>query len=100
MCRSIRESPDGKYELVMVRLELIPRWVKEQKTEYSTINVATKLVFCDAPRHRRCLSPADESQGKGFSRDWYDVNPFLFPYASQAKRCNPLMATSGKKTRR
>jgi putative SOS response-associated peptidase YedK len=60
----IRESPDGKYELVMVRWGLIPRWSKEPKTEYSTINaraetVAIKPVFRDAFRRRRCLIPAD-----------------------------------------
>lgn len=60
----IRETPDGHYELVMVRWGLIPRWSKEPKTEYSTINaraetVAAKPAFRDAFRRRRCLIPAD-----------------------------------------
>lgn len=60
----IRVSPEGKYELVMVRWGLIPRWSREPKTEYSTINaraetVATKPAYRDAFRRRRCLIPAD-----------------------------------------
>jgi putative SOS response-associated peptidase YedK len=60
----IRETSEGQYELVMVRWGLIPRWSKEPKTEYSTINaraetVAEKPAFRDAFRRRRCLIPAD-----------------------------------------
>lgn len=60
----IRESPEGKYELVMARWGLVPRWAKEPKTGYSMINaraetVAEKPAFRDAFRRRRCLIPAD-----------------------------------------
>lgn len=60
----IRESPEGKYELVMARWGLIPRWAKEPKTGYSMINaraetVTAKPAFRDAFRRRRCLIPAD-----------------------------------------
>lgn len=61
---AIRLTPDNERELVPLTWGLIPRWSKEPKTPYSTINaraetVADKPAFRDAFRHRRCLIPAD-----------------------------------------
>jgi putative SOS response-associated peptidase YedK len=61
---AVRLTPDDERELVPLTWGLIPRWSKEPKTPYSTINaraetVAVKPAFRDAFRHRRCLIPAD-----------------------------------------
>ncbi|MDD5328658.1 MAG: SOS response-associated peptidase [Sulfuricella sp.] len=60
---AIRASGDGGYRLVFLHWGLIPRWSKEGRTSYSTINaraetIEEKAVYRDAFRHRRCLIPA------------------------------------------
>lgn len=59
-----RNTERGRRELAQLYWGLIPRWAKEPKTPYSTINaraetVATKPTFRDAFRRRRCLVAAD-----------------------------------------
>lgn len=59
-----RTAGDGHRELVLLRWGLIPRWSKEPKSAYSTINaraetVATKPAFRFAFQHHRCLIAAD-----------------------------------------
>ncbi|MCS3902200.1 putative SOS response-associated peptidase YedK [Methylohalomonas lacus] len=52
------------YQLGLFQWGLVPHWLKEPKTQYSTINakvetVADKPFYRDAFRQRRCLVPAD-----------------------------------------
>lgn len=61
---AVRLDKDGAQELADLRWGLIPRWSKDEKPGYSTINaraetVASKPAFRDAFRKRRCLIPAD-----------------------------------------
>lgn len=74
-----RNSASGARELVSLRWGLIPHWVKEPGTGYSTINaraetVADKPAYRDAFRQRRCLIPAD-----GFY-EWKPDRPRKQPY--------------------
>lgn len=60
----IRAGAAPRFELVTMKWGLVPRWSKEPKSGYSTINaraetVASKPAFRDAFRRRRCLIPAD-----------------------------------------
>lgn len=55
---------DGQRELAMLRRGLIPRWSKDPKIVYSTINARAETVdkkpaFRDAFKSRRCLVVAD-----------------------------------------
>lgn len=59
----IREE-NGKRRFALTRWGLIPHWAKDMKIGYSTINaraetVASKPVFRNAFKFRRCLIPAD-----------------------------------------
>jgi putative SOS response-associated peptidase YedK len=54
----------GKREFVPMRWGLVPYWAKDAKIGYSTINaraeeVASKPLFREALKRRRCLIPAD-----------------------------------------
>ena len=54
----------GKPEFTLMRWGLVPYWAKDPKIGYTTINaraeeVATKPLFRDALKSRRCLVPAD-----------------------------------------
>jgi len=54
----------GAPEFALMRWGLVPFWAKDAKIGYSTINarseeVASKPVFREALRKRRCLVPAD-----------------------------------------
>lgn len=57
----VRSGASGR-ELVLARWGLVPRWSKQPKSKYSTINaraetVADKPTYRDCFRHRRCLIP-------------------------------------------
>jgi len=54
----------GKPEFALMRWGLVPYWAKDPKVGYTTINarseeVATKPLYRDAVKKRRCLVPAD-----------------------------------------
>jgi putative SOS response-associated peptidase YedK len=54
----------GKREFALMRWGLIPYWAKDAKIGYSTINaraedVASKPLYREALKNRRCLIPAD-----------------------------------------
>lgn len=58
----VRDTAQGR-ELTMARWGLVPRWWKEEKSRYSTINaraetVAEKPTYREAFRRMRCLIPA------------------------------------------
>ena len=58
----VRDTAKGR-ELAMARWGLVPRWWKEEKSRYSTINaraetVAEKPTYREAFRRMRCLIPA------------------------------------------
>ncbi len=61
----VRVNADtGKREFVPMRWGLVPYWAKDAKIGYSTINaraeeVASKPLFREALKKRRCLIPAD-----------------------------------------
>jgi len=74
----VRATASGR-ELVMVRWGLVPRWSREPRTKYSTINariesVAEKPAYRESFRQRRCLVPAD-----GFY-EWHESNGTKTPY--------------------
>lgn len=59
----IHESPAG-YSMEAMWWGLVPHWLKDPQTKYSTINakvetVAKKPFYRDAFKSRRCLVPAD-----------------------------------------
>lgn len=61
---AIRLNEAGEREAIDLRWGLIPRWAKDEKIAYSTINaraetVASKPAFRDAFKRRRCLIAAD-----------------------------------------
>jgi putative SOS response-associated peptidase YedK len=54
----------GKREFALMRWGLVPYWAKDPKVGYTTINaraeeVATKPLYREAFKRRRCLIPAD-----------------------------------------
>ena len=54
----------GKREFTLMRWGLVPYWAKDAKVGYTTINaraeeVATKPLYREAFKRRRCLIPAD-----------------------------------------
>ncbi len=79
-----RETPGANYELVMVRWGLIPRWFKEAKTEYSTINARAETVAAK-PAFR-------EAQANGVLRPIND----RMPVGEQPARRRSLAARSGR----
>jgi putative SOS response-associated peptidase YedK len=61
---AIRETDQGKRELVPLRWGLVPFWSKGPDSRYSMINaraetVSSKPAYRDAFKHRRCLIPAE-----------------------------------------
>lgn len=84
----VRRGEHGR-ELAMLKWGLLPRWVKEPKTQYSTINaraetVDTKAAFRWVFQHHRCLVPAD-----GFY-EWKQVEGRKQPYYIQLKSREPF----------
>lgn len=60
----VRQDPNGRREMVLVRWGLIPGWSKGPDQRFSMINaraesVAQKPAYRNAFRYRRCLIPAD-----------------------------------------
>lgn len=76
----------GKREFALMRWGLVPYWAKDAKIGYTTINaraedVATKPLYREACKRRRCLIPADafyEWQQTGTKAK----QPFAFALAS------------------
>lgn len=76
----------GKREFALMRWGLVPYWAKDAKVGYTTINaraeeVATKPLYREAFKRRRCLIPADafyEWQQTGAKTK----QPFAFGLAS------------------
>jgi len=76
----------GKREFALMRWGLVPYWAKDAKVGYTTINaraedVATKPLYREAFKRRRCLIPADafyEWQQTGTKAK----QPFAFALAS------------------
>ena len=76
----------GKREFALMRWGLVPFWAKDAKVGYSTINaraeeVATKPLYREAFKNRRCLIPADAFY------EWQRIDaktkrPFAFGLAS------------------
>ncbi len=61
---TIRQTDQGKRELVPLRWGLVPSWSKGPDNRYSMINaraetVATKPAYRNAFKHRRCLIPSE-----------------------------------------
>jgi putative SOS response-associated peptidase YedK len=87
----VRLAPEGR-ELALLRWGLVPRWAKDTKIAYSTINarvetVESKPAFRDAFQKRRCLVVADgfyewPARGTGTKQPWLftmkDNGPFAF----------------------
>jgi putative SOS response-associated peptidase YedK len=77
----VRFTPKaGSRTLDLMRWGLVPYWAKDIKTGFSTINamaetVATKPVFREAFRRRRCLVPLDNFY------EWQAVGTGKQPYA-------------------
>jgi putative SOS response-associated peptidase YedK len=83
----VRLSADtGKREFALMRWGLVPYWAKTEKLGLSTLNaraeeVASKPLFREAFRRRRCLIPADAFY------EWQQLDaktkrPFAFDLAS------------------
>ena len=81
----------GKREFALMRWGLVPNWAKDPKIGYSTINaraeeVASKPLYREALKRRRCLIPADAFY-EWQKRDAKTKRPFAFgmqsgePYA-------------------
>jgi putative SOS response-associated peptidase YedK len=84
----IRDTESGR-EMVMVKWGLIPRWSKEPKTKYPTINarietVAEKPTYRTPFKHQRCLIPAD-----GFY-EWKVVDGRKVPHHIRMKNGGPF----------
>jgi putative SOS response-associated peptidase YedK len=80
------DANTGKREFALMRWGLVPYWAKDAKIGYSTINaraeeVASKALYREAFKKRRCLIPADafyEWQQTGVKAK----QPFAFALAS------------------
>lgn len=62
--RAVRQTEDGKRELVPLRWGLVPSWSKGPDSRFSMINaraetVSSKPAYRNAFKHRRCLIPAE-----------------------------------------
>ena len=84
-----RNTVGGSRELAFLHWGLIPHWVKEPKTGYSTINaraetVAEKPIFRNPFRHRRCLIAAD-----GYY-EWCKLERAKQPYFIKLKDGQPF----------
>lgn len=85
----IRQSPDGKRVLQLLRWGLIPHWAKDPLIGNKLNNargesLADKPSFSDAFRRRRCLIPAS-----GFF-EWKTDGKVKTPYYFQLKSAEPL----------
>jgi putative SOS response-associated peptidase YedK len=80
----------GKREFALMRWGLVPFWAKDEKLRLSTINAraeeaASKPLFREAMKKRRCLIPADafyEWQRPHPGADPKTRRPFAFALAS------------------
>ena len=87
---AIRQSREGRRELIPLRWGLVPHWAAQADTSgHSMINaraetVATKPAFRSAFRCRRCLIPAD-----GFY-EWKNTGRIRQPYFIRLKDGLPL----------
>ena len=89
----VRASPEGGRELVLMRWGLVPRWSKEPKVSYSTINAMAETVhlkpaYRAAFRRRRCLVPAS-----GWY-EWEETPPGRRPWFFKPK-AGDLLAFAG-----
>jgi putative SOS response-associated peptidase YedK len=85
----IRQSPEGKRVLHLLRWGLVPHWAKDPSIGNKLSNargesVAEKPSFRDAFRRRRCLIPAD-----GFY-EWKTDGKVKQPYFISLKSGEPL----------
>ncbi len=85
----IRQSPEGKRVLHLLRWGLVPRWAKDPGIGNKLSNargesVAEKPSFRDAFRRRRCLIPAD-----GFY-EWKTEGKVKQPFFISLKSGEPL----------
>lgn len=86
----VREEEPGRRELVFVRWGLIPAWAEDPaKLKLSLFNaraegVATKPMFRNAFKNRRCLIPAS-----GFY-EWQQQPHHKQPFFTKAKDGHPL----------
>jgi putative SOS response-associated peptidase YedK len=85
----IRQSPEGKRVLHLLRWGLVPHWAKDPSIGNKLSNargesVAEKPSFRDAFRRRRCLIPAD-----GFY-EWKTEGKMKQPYFISLKSGEPL----------
>lgn len=85
----IRQSPEGKRVLHLLRWGLVPHWAKDPSIGNKLSNargesVAEKPSFRDAFRRRRCLIPAD-----GFY-EWKTEDKVKQPYFISLKSGEPL----------
>jgi putative SOS response-associated peptidase YedK len=85
----IRQSPEGKRVLHLLRWGLVPHWAKDPSIGNKLNNargesVAEKPSFRDAFRRRRCLIPAD-----GFY-EWKTEGKVKQPYFISLKSGEPL----------
>lgn len=89
----IRQSPDGKRVLHLLRWGLVPRWAKDNSIGARLTNargetMATKPSFRDAFKRRRCLVPAS-----GFY-EWKTEDKIKQPFYISL-RSGELMALAG-----
>ncbi|WP_018078806.1 SOS response-associated peptidase [Thiobacillus denitrificans] len=85
----IRQSPEGKWVLHLLRWGLVPHWVKDPSIGNKLNNargetVAEKPSFRDAFKRRRCIIPAD-----GFY-EWKTEGRVKQPYYISLKSGEPL----------
>lgn len=85
----IRQSPEGRRVLHLLRWGLVPRWAKDADIGARLVNargesIAEKPSFRDAFRRRRCLVPAD-----GFY-EWKADGRFKQPYYVSLKSGEPM----------
>ncbi len=90
----IRQKPDTRNELIMMRWGLVPHWAKDMKIGYKMINaraetVADKPSFRSAFKQRRCLIPSD-----GFFEWQHAANKTKQPYFIKMKN-GDLFAYAG-----
>jgi putative SOS response-associated peptidase YedK len=92
---AIRRHPEtGERTLGALRWGLIPKWAKDEKIAYKTINARVETVdtapsYRQAFKKRRCLIPAD-----GFY-EWRKVLGGKIPYNIQMKDGRPFAFAGG-----
>ncbi|MGQ9861903.1 MAG: SOS response-associated peptidase [Thiobacillaceae bacterium] len=85
----IRQSPEGRRVLHLMRWGLVPHWARDASIGQRLINaraetVAKKAAFREAFRRRRCLIPAD-----GFY-EWKTVDKGKQPYYISLRSGQPM----------